>query len=448
MDLVKVNELLDDMTKGLDGWGNVITGLGVTGRDRRMSAAISRSSLDDETLETLYQADDMAAKIVDLLPREMLRQGYTLEIEGDEDKELAKVALDRLAVLGVNKKIRECFELARLYGGAAILKGVTANGAPGTPSSIRSFTVLDKTILQPDTSSIINDLRDPNFGMPAIYTISSSNAKQNNKKVHRSRLVLIQGVNLPLRLLQQNHYWGQSVLLRVYTSLLNFNTGYDSTATILTDFTQAIFKIKNVNEILKRGKAGEEAIRTRLRLVTLVKSIINAIVIQDDEEYVKNTTNVAGLADLLKKLDNRLVAATDIPHTILLGESPSGLGATGNSEKTDWYDRVKAEQADQLEPVLRQIIDVILFQVNGGEVPKYTIQFNALWQMDDKEKAEVYKTTADGDVAYLDRGVLAADEVRKSRWGSGKYSTETQIDLETDLALNEIDPEEDPNVDE
>ncbi len=443
INLKKVNDAIDDMTSNIDGWGNILTGLGIEDRDKRMSAFASRSFFTTERLEDLYQCDDIAAKIVDLMPREMLRQGYTLKIEGDEDGSLAKATIDSLEKLQTNQKIEEQFRLARLYGGAAMLKGFIGNGAKLAPSSVKFLTVLDSTMLQADSTTIISDLRDPNFGLPEFYKIVDSTADQTNKKIHRSRLIIVNGVDLPRKLLAKNDYWGQSVLLRTYNALRNFNTGYDSMATILTDFTQAIFKIKDLNKILKRGNEGESIIRTRLRLITLLKSIVNAIVIQDNEEYTKTTTNVGGLADLLKKLDNRIVAATDIPHTILLGESPSGLGATGNSEKTDWYDKVKSEQMTKLDPVLRQVIDIVLFQINGGVIPPYTIQYNALWQLDDKEQAEVQKSVAEADAIYLDRGALSVDEVRQSRWPSGKFSLDTHIDLDTDLTPEPIEIDND-----
>jgi hypothetical protein len=49
--------------------------------------------------------------------------------------------------------------------------------------------------------------------------------------------------------------------------------------------------------------------------------------------------------------------------------------------------------------------------------------------MSDKEQADLRKTTADTDVAYINAGVLLPEEVALSRFGSGTWSAETAVDL-------------------
>ena len=60
----------------LDGWANVVTGIG-TSKDRRSFSRVTsiRPILDAE-LEALYCEDDLAARIVEALPTAALRQFF------------------------------------------------------------------------------------------------------------------------------------------------------------------------------------------------------------------------------------------------------------------------------------------------------------------------------------------------------------------------------------
>ncbi len=66
------------------------------------------------------------------------------------------------------------------------------------------------------------------------------------------------------------------------------------------------------------------------------------------------------LAELLVLQANRLVAETDIPHTLLLGESPDGSNATGNSTSQQWYNFIGTEQENYLRPKLQRLMDLIV----------------------------------------------------------------------------------------
>src|SRR4030042_1151549 len=115
-------------------------------------------------------------------------------------------------------------------------------------------------------------------------------------------------------------------------------------------------------------------------------AICNLLVIEEGEEYEKKTPALGGLDTCIKTVCNRLVSATSMPHTILLGESPSGLGASGDSEKIDWYDYISNRQNLRLKPGLIKVFDRIFLTKGGvskGALPKYAIKFRPLWQMDD-----------------------------------------------------------------
>ncbi len=67
----------------LDGWHNQITGLGMVGKDKAASTAFSVDIVDAELGAQLWRGDALGARIVEVFPNEMLRQGYELCIGDD-----------------------------------------------------------------------------------------------------------------------------------------------------------------------------------------------------------------------------------------------------------------------------------------------------------------------------------------------------------------------------
>ena len=438
---------LQKLKTRFDGWVNIFTNLGKFGKDKRMGARPELSRVDQKILETLFQCDDVAAKIVERPSKEILREGYCLKI-ADGDGKLEEAVLERTEYFGLKKKLETALAWSRLYGGAGIIVGVK-NQAPNLPldfknvGQIEYLTVLDRYQLS-SGGSIQLDVTKENFGYPELYSISAGGAGLVST-VHHSRIIRFQGVEMPYNLMAANDYWGDSVLTRLFNALRNFNTGHDSAAALLADFAQAVFKMKNLADLV--GSADEHLIEKRLQLVAQSSSIINAIILQEDEEWERKSTSVAGLPDLLDRISRRLVAATDMPHTVLLGESPSGLGATGNSEMTHWYDQLASEQNSKLKPALIKLMDIFFAEKAGpakGNIPeKYEIVFHPLWQLDEKETVAMRKTQAETDQIYIQNGVLDPIEIAESRFGGSEYSIETKIDIEarTDTKGEGVSPE-------
>lgn len=417
-----------------DSWINFLTKLNVEGLDKKTGAKIYEKELKVEELEALYQADDLAARIVDRPVEDMTREGFDVSFENDDSDAIESFFWEEWKRLRLDEYVERGLKWARIYGGAGLIlfDEITSSQEELNISSlqkIKFFFLADKFTLNP--VNLLEDISDQNFGKPEFFEMN----KKSAIKIHYSRVVRFEGVELPFRIALKRSGWGDSIFCRLYDVLRNYQTGHSNIGTIIQDFTQTIWKMADLQDIV--AQKGQEALLARLQMAQRMGSSINALVIRSDEEMERNTTSVAGIKDLMGILDSRLVAATDIPHTILLGESPSGLGASGESEKRDWYDHVKNKQESVLRPILNRLIDLIMSQKTGitkGVVPKYELTFKSLWQMDQKTELETRKLQAEIDQIYLANGVLDPDEVKSSRFGS-EYSYETK----TEAAIPGID---------
>jgi hypothetical protein len=102
-----------------------------------------------------------------------------------------------------------------------------------------------------------------------------------------------------------------------------------------------------------------------------------------------------------------------IPLVKLLGVTPSGLNASSDGEIRVFYDSIVASQARIGTPGVRRIGDVMQTHLFGEVDPDITWQWNPLWEMSEKEAAEVRKINAETAQIEIDSGVLDPHEERQ-----------------------------------
>ena len=74
-----------------DGWYNTLTGIGTVERDRVMSTEFATAAIDYATAIDLWRGDDIAARVVEALPAEALREGFEVVLADRDD-----LAIDKL----------------------------------------------------------------------------------------------------------------------------------------------------------------------------------------------------------------------------------------------------------------------------------------------------------------------------------------------------------------
>lgn len=422
-----------------DGWSNIMTGLGFKGKDKRMSMDYNWCRFTETELEHLYAVDSGARRAVDYVPEQGTKEWIELKMTGQSNPEAIKAANSELERLLVKDKFKNGWSWARLYGGAGILVSVDDGKELSEPldlnaiRSVKALTVLNRFELL--TSSLIDNLEDPEFGLQEIYDLAPRSVTDKvsyGLGVHHSRIIRFNGLKLPRTLFEMNDHWDDSILPKLLNALRNYNMAHDSLAAALGDFRVMIIKLKNLADMV--GSDDDQALMTRLQLMQTSKSVLNSVAIDADSEEITNLdTNFTNLDKVLEKVESRLVADSDLPHTIMLGEGAQGtLSGGGESEDRNEKSFIAGQQSVVLTKPIDRILQIIQSAKQGpfgGQInEELSWCFKPLWELSDKEKAEVHKTQAEADAIYHDLGVLSQESIAKSRFGSGEYSTETQID--------------------
>lgn len=413
----------------LDAWVNELTGFGTALDKTTYGSYRSFGRLDDITLSALYHENDVAARMVDVVPEEMLREGFDLEL-GNPD--LNKAAAEKVESLNLIPKLADAMRWARCYGGAALLLGADDGRPASMPlveERVRSLEYvydIDRRFLWPLT--YYTEDGHPKLGEPETFMVTTAAGTASNAKiVHESRLVIFRGT--PTGKLERRQFagWDLSVLQRANEVIRQFDTSWKAVELMLTDGNQAVYKISGLAKIIATG--GEELLRARLRIIELYRSIMRGIVISADpgegggqpEEFSRQQTSLAGVADTMQQCMLRLASAVQIPVTILMGQSPAGMNATGDSDFRWFFNRMKSQQRLMLTPKIRRIMRVWLQtqgSPTGGKIPDtFEIKYPELWTPTPTEAATIRKTNADADKVYFDMGAIEADEVAIDRFG-------------------------------
>lgn len=436
------NRNIDTVRK--DDWMNILTGLGVSGMDKSVSNTFRVQRLMSYTdLSNLYLGEGMAKRIVDLIPDEMTRQWFTIPADTDG------AIIEKMQDLNLKAELTNMLTWARLYGGCLAILGIDDGGELTDPvneeniKDVNFIHLFDRFNVFWNTSDLYQDIDSPKYGTPEYYNVTPYHGGPQFQ-VHESRCLIMQGELLPTRLMLLNQGWGSSVLQSCFAAIRNLASGYNSCANIIQDFVQTTIKVQNLADLVASGR--DDLIVKRLQLLDTSRSVANTIILDSLEEYSKEASSVSGIGDLLEHFALALSSHTGIPYTLLMGQSPAGLTATGDSDIRLFYDKIRSKQESELQPCLERVAYLIMKSsngpTNGQEIDGWKIEFNPLWQMSASENAAYRLQIAQADQIYLSAGVLDPSEVAYSRFGSGVFSPETVIDMDnravSDIPDNEV----------
>lgn len=420
----------------VDGWKNIFTKMGFNFIDKKTGSFVESIGLSQAEVEDLYAGDSNARKIVDLIPQEGLREWIRFTAMNFEEQ---KVFQAKINALYLKEKLELAWIYARLYGDGMILLSVSDDLPLSAPldisrvTSLNALTVMHRYILTPDTTNIDADISSPNFGKPVYYTLNTSDASQNGEKIHYTRFIRIVGMPLPPAKFKDNNYWNDSVLSSLFDELEGFSKAHNSVSKIIEEFKIGILKIEDAG-IDIAATDGEKYMANRIQAFDMGKSCMKTAIIAKDEEYVLTSPNITNLDKLLSKVEQRLIASSGYPHTLIMGDSPTGgLNGAGDSENRNFYDKVASLQTRILKPILDIIFEILATE---GENTDYV--FNKLWQLDDAETAKIRESIAKADDIYLGHGVITPQEVAIARFGKDIFGLDLQIDTES--RKNNINP--------
>lgn len=446
-----------------DRWENYSTGLG-TGIDKTTHGRFmpSRRIMDQE-IRDLRDGSDIVARVIEDRPHEMFREGYDLvgrirkekksgsptdaatDIPESDTNDLREYAEEQFAL---DSTIEAGLVEGRSWGGALDVMGVDDGGMPWEPVNedrIQSFdflSLVDRRYAYVQSQYAKFNAPGKKYGTAEIYLISNAIAgtgwndrvaapgrpktgKQLEAEgadiqfVHESRCIRFDGNTADLQTRSRLGGWSWSVVQRVYDVLRQFEQAFDSVGYLLSDASQAVYKIQGLYKAFAAGRRSE--LLDRALLMEQTRGVLRGILLDAGgadgkaaESFERSPTPFGSIPDLIDRFMMRFAAAAKMPCSLLFGRAPQGLNATGESEIRTWYDSVRSDAQKNVAPRLKRVYRLLALSKNSpikGKRVDWTIDFRPLWSPSSLEVAQAQASVATSDASYIDAGVVSPEEV-------------------------------------
>ena len=212
-----------------DSWQNLLAGLGTTRDKSTYSYLRPNDFLAPSYLEQLYLNDDIAARICDIVPYEMLRQGLSITVNKEP-----------FSWENITDILRDALVKSRIFGAAFIYVGAIDAQAQEKPLTLAKGVHFLNVLTTKELShhSFYADANNNKYGRPESYRLNTISGHKT-AIIHESRLVPFYGTP-PLN----NRQFPPSVLQRIYPVLQQFHTAWQATAHLMTDAAQGILSLR------------------------------------------------------------------------------------------------------------------------------------------------------------------------------------------------------------
>lgn len=430
---MKKNKLINVVK---DGFKNILKGLGGS-KDARMYNDYQMGlKINQQLANTIYVYNWLAAKVVDIPIDDATRKWRNILIADPKKKEEIE---ELLKDFDVKSKVNLASKWARVFGGSVILAIIEGDDQEEPldidkirPDTLKNFIVLDRYNIYPD--EINRDILSENFGKPEFYTVIRS-----GQLIHHTRLIKLSGVIPTIRELEEQNYWGTSIFTKVFEPIADSQTTSQSISNLVFESNVDVYKVAGLHGLVAEGK--DDIVVKRLKIMHEMKSIINGTILDKEDDYETKTVSFAGLPQIDDRMIQKVAGASNIPVTRLLGVSPAGQNATGESDMLNYYDFIQGIQENDLRPII-DWMDSIIMANSSMQNEEFEYDFQPLKQLTELEQADVDSKNATRDQIYLDQDVIEPTDVLAQLAEDGTYITIDENRVEEEKKLEELEEEE------
>jgi hypothetical protein len=225
-------------------------------------------------------------------------------------------------------------------------------------------------------------------------------------------------------------------------------------AVMIQDHTILLHKMKGLQNLIKANLAQEKAaggaapvngvpkaltvLSEQFRAMKVQMQKMKAVSVDSEDDLTYLVRNYQGLSDIKSGFQEDLVAAINIPYTMIFGRGPKGLaaGGTGETEDQVWSKTVAAYQEQNYRhrklDLLYKYIWLAQDGPTKGKIPEgWSYKFKPLY-VDSRKDAVANETAHTNMLIALQTqsGAITKDEVRASLYGGTEYSYEVSLDKE------------------
>ena len=281
------------------------------------------------------------------------------------------------------------------------------------------FVVVDPVNVSPIEYNCIDPLRD-DYMRPRMWQVLG-------RRVHASRLLTFVENQPPMLLKPNYNFLGIPQAQILWDYVMHFNQTRASTARLLEKISLLV--VQTDMDAVLSDEHGIELFDAKMEFLERYRNNDSVFVCDKESEGVMNVqTTIAGCTDVVRQALELIACINRTPAVKLLGISPSGFNATGESDLKNYYDYIASKQELYREQI-QTIINVIQLVEFGTIDPAITFKFEPLNEENKASQAMTAQTKIGALTQLVDRQAMSAEELR------------TAVREDEDLGLSFLDEE-------
>lgn len=266
------------------------------------------------------------------------------------------------------------------------------------------FVVVDPVNVTPAEYNADNPLRS-DYMRPSAWWVLG-------KKVHASRLLALYDNEPPLLLRPAYNFLGIPRAQILWDYVIHWNEARTYTNDLLKKVSLLVVKT-NTDQIFNTPD-GVRMFDIKISALQRYRDNNSIYVCDKEQEDVNNVqTTIAGATDVVRQSLEMVAAINRTPAVKLLGISPSGFNATGESDITNYYDHIQSQQELYRDPIERCLRAVQLVEF-GSIDPSVKFEFVELARENDSARAMNANTRMGMLASAVQSQAISTDEMRQA----------------------------------
>lgn len=369
------------------------------GEDNLMNATeypMTRLTQDWQLLTSLYRSSWIVQRVCNVIPEDALSD-LQIEVPGISTDNLHRLQ-EEIRSTHLRESILEGLRWGRLYGGAAAIIMISGQEEDlSLPLDINNITVgafrglyvVDRWSGIYPSLTLVEDDRDPDYGLPEFYEVRDENGV-GQYQVHHSRVLRFCGIKMPFWEQVAEQYWGTSAIESMYDELIKRDNVAHNIANLTFKANLSVLQVENLDQMFATSSTVHQ--RRMYAMLSAINTMENSMgirLVNKGDDIQQLQYSFTGLPEVMDSAMMDMAGATSIPVTRLFGRSPAGMNSTGESDEKMYRQTLEQERAVHITPVLERLLPIVCRSAVGCFPAGATFKYPSLMEIPPNERGSI-----------------------------------------------------------
>lgn len=205
--------------------------------------------------------------------------------------------------------------------------------------------------------------------------------------------------------------WGMTEVERIVRSINQYFKNNNVIFELLDEAKVDIYKIDQFNQALLTQN-GTNSVQKRIQMANMVKSHLNALVMDKNDEFEQKQMNFAGLSEMLQQIRIGIASDLKMPVTKLFGVSSAGFNS-GEDDIENYNSMIESEIRSKVQPVCVQVAQLLSKKYFDIVPDDLHIEFEPLRVLSAEQQENVKTMKMTNILNAFGAGILDSTEARE-----------------------------------